>query len=157
MSTARPNPKPAKTDSEKTNELSRERDQSFRWISGLHISEVAKLRSKTSALEVETLAEAPKGEVLQLYRSGRKAGPKWSSDPQFRSSGVNVNSPQAEEARRRIQPAYHGYLQSCSTSIQTLYLSSRWLKRAPRIVYVLTEIDNSFEERHAQQRNLRLQ
>jgi hypothetical protein len=37
-----------------------------------------------------------------------------------------------------------GYLQSCNTSIQSLYLSSRWLKRAPRIVYVLTEIDNSF-------------
>ena len=40
------NPTPAETDSAKTEQmnLSRERDQSFRWISSLHISEVAKLR-----------------------------------------------------------------------------------------------------------------
>ena len=38
------NPTPAETDSAKTNESVQERDQSFRWISGLHISEVAKLR-----------------------------------------------------------------------------------------------------------------
>ena len=38
------NPTPAETDSAKTNEsVQRERDQNFRWISGLHISEVAKL------------------------------------------------------------------------------------------------------------------
>jgi hypothetical protein len=41
------NPTPAETYSAKTRRqmnLSRERDQSFRWISGLHIREVAKLR-----------------------------------------------------------------------------------------------------------------
>jgi len=38
------NPTPAEIDCAKTKNLFRKRDQSFRWMSGLHISEVAKLR-----------------------------------------------------------------------------------------------------------------
>jgi hypothetical protein len=85
------NPKPAKTDYEKTNE-SVQREGSELLVD----QRSSYLRSRQIALK----KFSPQGRDPSW--AGRY-GPRILS---FRLSGVNLNSPQTEEARRRIRPAY---------------------------------------------------